>query len=106
MGHVEKLRSLQGRIKEFKMKYLVGAGIGGLFGLGVPMMMHAQKVDSDDMSRIEEFQPVEDMQPILPSHSTQHLLDDMCRYLELQSEEPKEQAKECLEVEIPAVPAI
>ena len=89
------------------MKYIVGAGIGGLFGLSVPMMIDtdAQAIN-EEAPRIEESQPVEDMQPISPSNGFQHLPDNVCRYINYDSKDLKEQAKECLSYSIPAIPAI
>jgi hypothetical protein len=89
------------------MKYIVGASIGGLFGFGVPMMvdLDIQNINSES-PRIEDSQPVEDFQPINPSEGFQHLPDDLCRYIKFKSDDLKEQAKECLSVDIPAVPAI
>ena len=90
------------------MKYIVGASIGGLFGLCVPMMMNIQE-PNDKVPRIEDSQPVEDtpdMSPIDPSQGFHHLPDNVCRYIKLESEGPKEQAKECLNIPVMAVPAI
>jgi hypothetical protein len=86
------------------MKYIVGAGIGGLFGLSVPMMMDVQQVD-EEVPRQEEFQPVDSMSPN-PIEGALILPDNMCGYIDYESRDPKEQAKECLNVEILAVPAI
>jgi len=88
------------------MKYIIGASIGGLFGLSVPMMMDTQQFASEDDPRLEDSQHVEELQPTLSSDALQHLPDNVCRYLELESDDPKEQAKECLDVSIPAIPAI
>ncbi len=87
------------------MKYIVGASIGGLFGLSVPMMMDVQQPHDNDL-RIEASQPVEDIRPIIPSQEFHHLPDNICRYIELKSDDPKEQAKECLNKSLPAIPAI
>ncbi len=86
------------------MKYIVGASIGGLFGLSVPMMMDAQEINSE-VPRQEESQPVEDRPPA-PIEGALILPDNMCGYIKYESEDPKEQAKECLDMEIFAVPAI
>ena len=86
------------------MKYIVGAGIGGLFGLSVPFMMEVQEIDSTD-SRQEEVQPVEE-DPPTPIGSALILPDDYCGYIDYESVNPKEQAKECLKRSILAIPAI
>ena len=86
------------------MKYIVGASIGGLFGISVPLMMEAQDIDNET-PRIEESQPTEDMSPT-PIDGALILPDNMCGYINYESDDPKEQAKECLNVEIFAVPAI
>ena len=86
------------------MKYIVGASIGGLFGLSVPMMMDTQQAD-ESYPRQEESQPVDDLSPA-PIEGSLILPDNMCGYITYKSNEPKEQAKECLDVNIPAVPAI
>jgi hypothetical protein len=87
------------------MKYIVGASIGGLFGFSVPMMMDIQQINSEESPRIEESQPAEEVTPV-PIEGALILPDNMCGYITYDSVDPKEQAKECLEVEIPAVPAI
>ena len=88
------------------MKYIVGASIGGLFGIGMPLMMEAKKVNSDDeRSRIEEFQPVE-VDVHIPIDNLLLLPDNYCGLLDYESTAPIEQAKECLDVEFPAIPAI
>jgi len=86
------------------MKYIVGASIGGLFGLSVPIMMDAQEINSE-VPRQEESQPVEDRPPA-PIEGALILPDNSCGYIKYESEDPKEQAKECLDMEIFAVPAI
>jgi len=88
------------------MKYIVGAGIGGLFGISVPFMMEVQEIRNDEVPRQDESQLVEDMLPISPSNGFQHLPDNICGYIDYESDDVKEQAKECLKVEIPAIPAI
>jgi hypothetical protein len=105
LGYVEKLWPLQGRIKDFKMKYIVGAGIGGLFGIGAPMMLDADKIEDNNYSRQEESQPVEEVPPT-PIDNALTLPDDYCGYIDYESEDLKEQAKECLRRSILAVPAI
>ena len=87
------------------MKYIVGAGIGGLFGFSMPIMMDIKKVNDNEVPRIEESQPVEEDPPI-PIENAFILPDNMCGYITYDSVDPKEQAKECLDVEIPAIPAI
>ena len=86
------------------MKYIVGASIGGLFGISVPMMMDVDKVDNK-VPRLEDSQPVEDITPV-PINGALILPDNICGYIDYESEDPKEQAKECLDVDILAVPAI
>jgi len=87
------------------MKYIVGASIGGLFGLSMPLMFDVQEVKDDNYSRQEGPQPVEESPPenIDPSLI---LPDNFCEYLEYESADPKEQAKECLKRSIIAVPSI
>ncbi len=87
------------------MKYIVGAGIGGLFGISVPLMMDAQQVDNDEVPRQEVPQHVEEKLPA-PIEGSLILPDNMCGYIDYESTDIKEQAKECLGVEIPAIPAI
>ncbi len=86
------------------MKYIVGASIGGLFGISVPMMMDVDKVDNK-VPRLEDSQPVEDITPV-PINGALILPDNICGYIDYESDDPKEQAKECLDVDILAVPAI
>jgi hypothetical protein len=89
------------------MKYIVGASIGGLFGLGAPLMMNTDKFEFEDNndSRQEDSQLVEDELPT-PINNALTLPDNYCGYIEYKSISPKEQAKECLERSIIAVPAI
>ena len=87
------------------MKYIVGAGIGGLFGLSVPFVFNAQEIKDDNYSRQEELQPVEEDPPI-PIEGTLILPDDFCEYIDYESSDIKEQAKECLKRSVLAVPAI
>ena len=89
------------------MKYIVGASIGGLFGLSVPFMMDVNEtlmVEHDLNPRIEDPQPVEDTSPARINNAL-ILPDTACGYINYESE-AKEQAKECLSVEIFAIPAI
>ena len=90
------------------MKYLVGAGIGGLFGISVPFMMDVNEtlmIEHDEIPRIEEPQPAEDMTPA-PIDQALTLPDNTCGYIDYKSDDTKEQAKECLEHSLPALPAI
>ncbi len=87
------------------MKYVVGAGIGGLFGLSVPFMLNAQEVNNGNDSRQEEFQPVEKVSPT-PIDEALTLPDTYCGYIQYESTDPKEQAKECLNRPHVAIPAI
>ena len=87
------------------MKYIVGASIGGLFGLSVPFVFNAQEIEDSNDSRQEDSQPVEDKPPT-PIDNALTLPDDYCGYIDYESTEPKEQAKECLKRSIIAVPAI
>jgi len=86
------------------MKYLVGAGIGGLFGLSVPLMMDIQK-PNEESPRQEESQPAEDSPPV-PINGALILPDNICGYIDYESDDIKEQAKECLKYSLPAIPAI
>jgi len=86
------------------MKYLVGAGVGGLFGLSVPLMMDIQK-PNEESPRIEESQPAEDDPPV-PINGALILPDNICGYIDYESDDIKEQAKECLKYSLPAIPAI
>ena len=86
------------------MKYIVGASIGGLFGFSLPMVVDIQNVNNE-VPRIEDFQPVQEDLPV-PIENAYTLPDDSCRYMNYSSEDIKEQAKESLEVEFPAIPAI
>tara|TARA_R110002020_G_scaffold393188_2_gene603483 strand:- start:1246 stop:1512 length:267 start_codon:yes stop_codon:yes gene_type:complete len=88
------------------MKYIVGASIGGLFGIGMPLMMEMQEINNDEESpRLEEFQPAEkDIHT--PINNMLLLPDNNCGLLEYESLVPIEQAKECLtrsEADIPAI---
>ena len=87
------------------MKYIVGAGIGGLFGLSVPMMIETQTVENNIIPRIEDSQPVEEDIPV-PIEGALILPDNVCGYINYKSDSIKEQAKECLNVDIVAIPAI
>ena len=87
------------------MKYIVGASIGGLFGLSVPFVFNAQEIKDSNDSRLEDSQLVEDESPT-PIENALTLPDDYCGYIDYESISPKEQAKECLKRSIIAVPAI
>ena len=87
------------------MKYVVGASIGGLFGFSMPFVINMQDGIYNESPRIEDSQLVEEMLPT-PIEGTYILPDNSCRYISYKSEELKQQAKECLEVDIPALPAI
>tara|TARA_R100000808_G_scaffold19778_1_gene42863 strand:+ start:1250 stop:1519 length:270 start_codon:yes stop_codon:yes gene_type:complete len=89
------------------MKYIVGASIGGLFGFSVPLVIEAHELNKhNEVPRVEDSQPVEHQAPAISSENVQYLPDDICKYIEYDSSDPKQQAKECLKVEIPAIPAI
>jgi hypothetical protein len=88
------------------MKYIVGASLGGLFGFSVPLMMDAEQIETNKDLRVEAPQRAEGDSPTAPSETLQHLPDDICRYITYETTDPKEQAKECLKVDIPAIPAI
>jgi len=89
------------------MKYIVGASIGGLFGLSMPFMMEVKEATGTDGtdSRQEESQLVED-EPAIPIENKLILPDDYCGSIKFESTDPKEQAKECLRRSMDAIPAI
>ena len=87
------------------MKYIIGAGIGGLFGLSAPFVIEAREINNNEL-RQEAPQQIENSRPILSSPDMQRLPNNVCHYMDLQSEDLKEQAKECLSIDIIAVPAI
>jgi hypothetical protein len=88
------------------MKYIVGAGIGGLFGFSLPMVVDIQSTYvNDEAPRVEDSQPVDDILPV-PIDNAMILPDNACRYINYDSDKLKEQAKECVNIEIPAIPAI
>ena len=87
------------------MKYIVGASIGGLFGFSVPLVMDIQQIDNDKSPRVEESQPAEVDTPVIIDNALV-LPDNICGYINYESEEIKEQAKECLRQSLPAIPAI
>jgi len=90
------------------MKYIVGAGIGGLFGIGMPLFIEAQEINNsnnEEVRRLEEFQPVEkDLH--IPIDNMLLLPDNYCGLLDYETTVPIEQAKECLdrsEAELPPI---
>ncbi len=88
------------------MKYIVGAGIGGLFGLSVPMMMDTtQQTEIEIVPRQEDFQPVEG-EFRAPIDNAMHLPDKYCVYIKYTTDDIEEQAKECLNRAELAIPAI
>jgi hypothetical protein len=88
------------------MKYLIGAGIGGVFGFSLPMYINAQELNDYKIDlRQEDSQPVE-VEAAPPIDMSLTLPDNMCNYLKFKSEDAKEQAKECLNETFPAIPAI
>ncbi len=90
------------------MKYIIGAGIGGLFGLSVPFAMDVKEtlmVEHEDSPREEAPQPVEEVLPV-PIDGALILPDNACGYIDYDSNDLKEQAKECLSIDIVALPAI
>tara|TARA_R110002110_G_scaffold396169_1_gene610978 strand:+ start:762 stop:1025 length:264 start_codon:yes stop_codon:yes gene_type:complete len=87
------------------MKYIVGAGIGGLFGLSAPFMMDVQEIEYSNNPRQDVPQLAEDTLPT-PIDRSLILPDDYCGYINYESDNPKEQAKECLRRSNMAVPAI
>ena len=88
------------------MKYIVGASIGGLFGIGMPLIMETQEINNNEEDlRQEEFQPVE-VDTQIPINNMLLLPDNYCGLIEYESTIPKEQAKEWLnrsETNIPAI---
>ena len=86
------------------MKYIVGASIGGLFGLSVPMFIEAQDI-YNKVQRQEESQPV-DESPQIPIEDSLTLPDNTCGYITYESTDIKEQVKECISYSLPAIPAI
>ena len=87
------------------MKYIVGAGIGGLFGLSAPFMMETHNIINDNDSRQEESQ-LPDEDESAPIDHALILPDDFCGYIEYESTDPKEQAKECLKRSHIAIPSL
>ncbi len=89
------------------MKYIIGASIGGLFGLSLPMMIATDEKDGivDEVPRVEEFQPAEEDKST-PIGSALLLPDNSCGYFEPIATNPKEQAKECLQRIEASIPAI
>jgi len=87
------------------MKYIVGASIGGLFGLSVPFVLDVQQIEDEIISTQEESQLAEDVSPT-PIENSIILPDNFCRDIDYESTDVKEQAKECLKRPVVAVPAI
>ena len=87
------------------MKYIVGVGIGGLFGLSAPFVIDGQQIEDDNYSRQEESQHADGEAPI-PIDGALILPDDYCGHIDYESDIPKEQAKECLRRSNVAVPSI
>ena len=87
------------------MKYVVGASIGGLFGFSMPFIMDVNNIEDVKDSRIEKSQPVEEAPPDIIDPSL-ILPDNFCEYIEYESTDPREQAKECLRRSIGAIPSI
>ena len=92
------------------MKYIIGASIGGLFGIGMPMMMEIQKVNigtnnGEESSTQEEFQPVE-VDVRIPIDNMLLLPDNYCGSLDYESIDPHAQVRECLERSRQNIPAI
>ena len=77
-----------------------------MFGFSVPMMvdLDIQNINSES-PRIEDSQLVEDTPPI-SIQDIYTLPDNSCRYINYKSDNIEQQAKECLDVDIPAIPAI
>ena len=90
------------------MKYIIGAGIGGLFGLSAPLMMETHDIINDINSTQEESQIVDviDEEVSAPIDHALMLPDNFCGYIEYESIDPKEQAKECLRRSHIAIPSI
>jgi len=85
------------------MKYVIGAGIGGLFGFSLPMVVDIQSTNINNESpRIEDSQPVNPMLPV-PIEERLILPDNICGYIDFDSEDIKEQAKECMSKSRPAI---
>jgi hypothetical protein len=90
------------------MKYIIGASVGGLFGLGIPLAIDAKNpllIENDESPRIEAPQHVDESLHT-PIENMLILPDNSCSYVSYDAKTAKEQAKECLEIDIPAIPAI
>jgi len=87
------------------MKHIIGASIGGLFGFSVPYLMDVNDIEDIKDSRIEEFQSAEEVPPTL-IHRSLILPDNYCKLITYESDDPKEQVKECIQRSIVAVPSI
>ena len=100
--------------KGYKMKYIIGASIGGLFGLSMPLLMAVNgsnvTADSNDVgnnpndeaSRQEESQHADPLRA-MPIENKLILPDNICGHIDYESDNPKEQAKECLSVSISSI---
>lgn len=87
------------------MKYIIGASIGGLFGLSVPMMLEHPIDDTGAYARVEDPSPPEE-DISAPINGALLLPDNFCGHIDYKSDNIEEQAKECLSYSLPAVPAI
>ena len=67
--------------------------------------MDIKKVNDNEVPRQEDSQPVEEDIPV-PIEGALILPDNVCGYINYKSDSIKEQAKECLNVDIVAIPAI
>ena len=94
------------------MKYIIGASIGGLFGLSVPMFMNAHDAGTTTeliSPRLEDSQQSErdDVEPGVADDEVYLLPSPTCPGIKLDPNSPKEQAKECLRQNtIKIIPAI
>ena len=90
------------------MKYIIGAGIGGLFGISVPFMISVKEtlmIEHNDIPREEAPWQTDEDTPV-PIKGALILPDDICGYINYESTDIKDQAKECLRQSLPAIPAI
>ena len=89
------------------MKYIIGASIGGLFGIGMPLMMEfdMHNPTNEEYSRLEEFQPAE-KGSFIPIKNMLLIPDNYCGLIDYSAIDPAEQAKECLVRSETVVPAI
>ena len=71
------------------MKYIIGASIGGLFGLGIPLAMDIKNtllVENDESPRVEAPQHVENELPV-PIENSMNLPDTICGYINYESDD-------------------